>query len=37
MDLQVGDEDPLPGIGEQVTVMTQVNNFTRYKINQLLK
>lgn len=24
MDLQVGDEDPLPGIGEQVTVMTQV-------------
>lgn len=24
MDLQVGEEDPLPGIGEQVTVMTQV-------------
>lgn len=27
MDLQVGEEDPLPGIGEQVTVMTQVNYF----------
>jgi len=24
MDLQVGEEDALPGIGEQVTVMTQV-------------
>lgn len=24
MDLQVGEEDPLPGIGEQVTVMTQM-------------
>lgn len=24
MDLQVGEEDTLPGIGEQVTVMTQV-------------
>lgn len=25
MDLQVGEEDALPGIGEQVTVMTQVH------------
>ena len=25
MDFQVGDEQPLPGIGEHVTVMTQVN------------
>lgn len=24
MDFQVGDEQPLPGIGEHVTVMTQV-------------
>lgn len=25
MDFQVGDEAPLPGIGEHATVMTQVN------------
>lgn len=25
MDFQVGDELPLPGLGEHVTVMTQVN------------
>jgi len=30
MDLQVGEEDPLPGIGEQVTVMTQVYYNTFY-------
>lgn len=24
MDFQVGEEQPLPGVGEQVTVMTQV-------------
>lgn len=29
MDLQVGEEQPLPGIGEHVTVMTQVTpNFS---------
>lgn len=27
MDFQVGDEMPLPGLGEHVTVMTQVNYF----------
>jgi len=27
MDFQVGDEQPLPGIGEHVTVMTQVRTF----------
>jgi protein ERP2 len=27
MDFQVGDEQPLPGIGEHVTVMTQVRKF----------
>lgn len=27
MDFQVGDEQPLPGLGEHVTVMTQVRNF----------
>lgn len=25
MDFQVGEEQPLPGIGEHVTVLTQVN------------
>lgn len=24
MDFQVGDEQPLPGVGEHATVMTQV-------------
>ena len=33
MDFQVGDELPLPGLGEHVTVMTQVN----YKIDFLHK
>lgn len=28
MDFQVGDEQPLPGIGEHVTVMTQVHIFS---------
>lgn len=27
MDFQVGDEQPLPGLGEHVTVMTQVRKF----------
>jgi hypothetical protein len=27
MDFQVGDEQPLPGLGEHVTVMTQVRRF----------
>jgi emp24/gp25L/p24 family/GOLD. len=31
MDFQVGDEQPLPGIGEHVTVMTQVRSV--YNIN----
>lgn len=34
MDFQVGEEQPLPGIGEHVTVMTQVkykNLFSLYK------
>ena len=30
MDLQVGDESPLPGIGEHVTAMTQVWKITKY-------
>ena len=30
MDLQVGDESPLPGIGEHVTAMTQVWEITKY-------
>jgi len=30
MDFQVGDELPLPGLGEHVTVMTQVNYKNRF-------
>lgn len=32
-DFQVGDEQPLPGVGEHVTVMTQVvyYNIVKYK------
>ncbi|XP_067014700.1 transmembrane emp24 domain-containing protein 7 [Anabrus simplex] len=29
MDFQVGDEQPLPGIGEHVTVMTQIESSTQ--------
>jgi len=32
MDFQVGDELPLPGLGEHVTVMTQVNCYDRFFI-----
>lgn len=30
MDFQVGDELPLPGLGEHVTVMTQVNSYDKF-------
>lgn len=36
MDLQVGDEEALPGIGEQVTVMTQVNIFSAAILKTIL-
>ena len=26
VDFQVGDEDPLPGVGDHLTAMTQVRN-----------
>jgi len=29
MDFQVGDEQPLPGLGEHVTVMTQMESSTQ--------
>lgn len=29
MDFQVGDELPLPGLGEHVTVMTQVIHLSK--------
>lgn len=31
MDFQVGDEDPLPGVGEHVTALTQVRNIEKTK------
>ena len=30
-DLQVGDEQPLPGVGEHQTAMTKVNNIPNIK------
>ena len=32
MDFQVGDEEPLPGIGEHLTAMTQVSLISKFKI-----
>lgn len=32
MDFQVGDEQPLPGIGEHVTVLTQVSMIKNIQI-----
>ena len=32
MDFQVGDEEPLPGIGEHLTAMTQVSIISKFKI-----
>lgn len=37
MDFQVGDEQPLPGIGEHVTVMTQVNIHSYLSITIYMK